>query len=167
MMSGTETAGTAMVSRRRIDSTRLWHIGVPLMPIILGLFGSLMSGQLGVWDETRPGPGFYPLLASLIIIGTGVSLSLRRNPGEVEAGLPKEASRVLLGVCVLLVYAVAFTLLGVVTTSFITCLLWLKLLARMPWRSSLLISAGASVAIYLLFVRVLQLPLPLDAFLGR
>ncbi|MGY1723514.1 tripartite tricarboxylate transporter TctB family protein [Blastococcus sp. SYSU DS0533] len=161
----TESSATARpVAPGRGPGRRLAVAGVPSA---LGIGGLLLSAQLGVWDESLPGPGFYPLLASALITGAGVTLFLRQSDAELEDATPGETARVALGIGLLLAYAVLFPLLGVVTTSFVISLLWLKVLARESWRTSLAIAVGATAFIYVLFVRLLQLPLPLDAFLPR
>lgn len=150
--------------RGRASGRRLAVAGVPCA---VGIGGLVISARLGIWDGQLPGPGFYPMLASALITGSAFALLVRQDDSELERAEPGEPRRVALGIGLLLAYAVAFPLLGVVTTSFIISVLWLKVLARESWRLSLAVAAAATAFIYVLFVRLLQLPLPLDAFLPR
>lgn len=154
------------LTHRRLDTLKLWKYSVPLAPILIGVSGTLLSWQIGLSDGSNPGPGLYPFLASLLITGSGIALSFNPHSKEIEQGLPNEARTVVVGIVILIVYAISFTMMGVITTSFLTCLVWLKLMGRMRWWTSITVSICAAAAIYIIFIRLLRLPLPLETFLG-
>jgi hypothetical protein len=57
--------------------------------------------------------------------------------------------------------------LGVVTASTIIGVLWLRFLVRERWRVALTVPVLTGLAIYMVFIRLLDVPLPVDAFLPR
>lgn len=137
------------------------------VPALVGIAALSQAIRLGVWADGRPGPGLWPLLASVVLIAAAVVVVVQSDRRDVEGLLAGELRRVGLGVALLALFAVMFILVGVVSAAFVVALLWLRLLARESWRTSVLVAAAAAATLYLVFVWLLAVPLPLDAFLPR
>ena len=73
--------------------------------------------------------------------------------------------RPLLGVVILFFYALIVDSLGFIPTTLIFLVAWMQVIERLRWRTTLSISAGTTVALYLIFSLFLEVPLP-HGFLG-
>ncbi len=63
-------------------------------------------------------------------------------------------------VLTLVLLGVALPLIGFEIPSLLLTFVWLRFLGKESWRSSIVISVGTVVAFYVLFVLLLQIPLP-------
>jgi len=117
-------------------------------------------------DTGHPGPGFFPnILAGLIMVaGLGLVVQgvrrgerlLKFDPGGLGlTGLVNIV--VVLAAIVFYIYISDF--LGFQITSFILLLALLKWLG-VKWFWSLVMAAGVTMAIYILFAKILLVPLP-------
>lgn len=71
---------------RRGTGLRRVDIAIGLFIILFGAFGVSQSVQLDMVDRNgRPGPGLYPLMLSVILVGLGVLLVIHRLRGEPAA----------------------------------------------------------------------------------
>ena len=71
--------------------------------------------------------------------------------------------RPLLGVAILIFYALVIELLGFILTTFIFLIIWMWVIERLRWRTILSISIGTTVVLYLIFSFFLEVPLPKDS----
>ena len=69
--------------------------------------------------------------------------------------------RPLLGVAILVFYALVIGKLGFILTTFIFLLIWMGIIERLRWRTIIGISLGTTAALYLIFRLFLEVPLPL------
>lgn len=120
--------------------------------------------QYGVWANGEPGPGLFPLLAGLLILvaAPAVVLELRRRPAAAPAtkdeSVPTPATLATY-IAVALVWPLLLEPLGYSAASFLA-LLALLLRGGVGWLLSIIISAAAVGASYLLFDVLLEVPLP-------
>ncbi len=118
----------------------------------------MLSTRLGLGTLRQPGPGLWPFLVSLALCVFAVA-SLLGDRGEIDPDtLPLR--RMLLGVLSLALYILGFEYLGVVLPTLLVLLLWLRVLARETWRSSLVIAVASTAALWAIFDLLLGVPLP-------
>jgi putative tricarboxylic transport membrane protein len=131
---------------------------------VLGCGVCVHARQLGVWGPSGPDSGFFPLLAGMVIVGTGIALGVRtagRAPVAPHFWPSKAAGwRVCmviggLAAVTLLIPHLGFLLSGAIVTAFL-----LRALEKNSWWIVLAISFGSSIAVYWLFVRLLGMALP-------
>lgn len=132
-----------------------------LMFVAIGVFGLAMSLQFDFGSTRSPGPGFFPNVLSvlLILIGVGVAAkglmaATREMPSFVWRPL------VLIPLAVLL-FALAIGPLGLALAVFLAALT--ATFARPGYGTlpRVVTAAGLTLFSALLFVAVLQLPIPL------
>lgn len=112
----------------------------------------------------HPGPGFLPFGLSIVLILLSLVLILShwKNIKSPTPFWPQRAwLRPLLGVAILVFYALVIVKLGFILTTFIFLVIWMGVIERLRWRTIITISLGTTVALYLIFRWFLEVPLPL------
>lgn len=137
--------------------------------LLLALAGVVQSLRLSLGGWHNPGPGLFPLVLSAVLGGLAVALVVvavgrRGRPAEApppeapSAGAtPRSAWWALVS---LLAFYALLEPLGFLATSVLLLVVLLRAIARQRWPVTLAVSVGASLSSYLLFDRLLQLPLP-------
>ena len=129
--------------------------------VAIGLLVIALSGDLPVGGLSMPGAGFMPLLVAGFIIVFGASLFLRARESKLFSDIVWDDGKHAAAVLVITAVAVAFYVtLGFIVT---TILMMLALLVAIEHRNILLAglySIAVTVATYLVFVHLLQSPLP-------
>lgn len=113
-----------------------------------------------------PGPGLFPQLLSILLIITGLGIAInaawRRafpSPRALFAPPYREKINVLLVVLAIVLYILLADTVGFIPMAlFITIGLMLRTGVSLRW--SLVVGIGVTMAIYLLFQRILHVPLP-------
>lgn len=132
----------------------------------LGVLISLWSTRYGIGNITNPGPGLFPLLLGLclIILSFILFFQIKKLPGPG----PRVASlfsfqkgiRVVFTLLVLLAAVFLFERLGYLLSIFLLVFSLLRI-AEMPgWKRGLVISLSAAFGVHLIFVVLLEQPLP-------
>ena len=146
--------------------------------------GSLVMAAIGCWAawEGRslglcvlgtPAPGLFPFIFGVMLIAIALLCmvldiaSMRRSaataaaPGDNDqGGLIRVIGYLAVGVAL----CIAMRWIGFVPAAFIGLLLLMRGFEGMPWKTSLPTALGATLAAYLLFVRLLAVPLPAIPF---
>ena len=132
--------------------------------LLLALVGVEESLRLPLGSWQRPAPGLFPLLVSLVLAGMALTLLLvalathaPAPPGESSAARPTKVWWTLVS---LLAFYALLERLGFLIASFLLLFFLLRAIAGQRWRVTLAISVGASLSSYLVFDRLLKLPLP-------
>jgi hypothetical protein len=127
----------------------------------VGLTVIVLSGDLPVGQLSMPGAGFLPLIVAALIILLAASLFLRANESpsfsEIEWDDAHHALQVIAITCVA---ASLYVYLGFILTMFAMMLVLLVVIERKNILRAAVYSAGVTIVTYLVFVRVLQSPLP-------
>lgn len=135
-------------------------LGVVLLLTLGALWWSL---RYPAWGDFQPGPGLFPTVAAGLAalcaaaVFAAALLAQRREPGAVEAPAWR---RLLVYAAIVLLWAASFASLGFVVSSLAALTLLLRAGEGMRWPLSLGI-AGLTVALgWLLFERLLGVPMP-------
>lgn len=131
-----------------------------LVPLVIGVLCLVYSISLGVGTPTRPGPGMWPLAASLALLIASVVLLIFERGREDYEQFTRGAWLVVLGVLSLGVFVVLFDVVGFQIPTLLLFVFWLKFLGGESWRTTLIISMLSTIGFYVLFVTVLGIPLP-------
>jgi putative tricarboxylic transport membrane protein len=137
----------------------------------VGVLLSLWSLSYNIGTPTQPGPGFYPLglgilliFFSLILLGQTIrspKAAKKISPFSVSGGWKRVAYTVL----ILLLLAFLFERIGYLITFFLLIMLLMVGAGRQSWKRILLVAFFSALGVYLVFVLLLQQPLP-RGFLG-
>lgn len=116
--------------------------------------------RLPVWEYVQPGPGLFPAIAAgLAAVCATAALVATRHDVAAAAAAP-EWRRLFVYLAVVLAWPLGFAPAGFVASSLVALTLLLRLGERMGWLASLAAAAVATGAGWLLFVRLLGVPLP-------
>ena len=143
---------------------------------ISGLFWLFIGLLLSVWSLTtyeigrltHPGPGYLPLALGIILILLSLILLIaqwkkRTSPTKrpvLSSTTPGGWKKIVYTVLVLAVTAFFFETLGYLLTFFILIVLLMKGAAYQSWKRILLTAFLTTLGVYLIFVLLLEQPLP-------
>ena len=135
-----------------------------LSPFVLmgvGILGLVSGIQYGVWHGGGPGAGLLPAISgALLLTLTAIAALAEGAASKTAPSEPLQAKRLISYLAAVVGFALLMRPLGTMPTITIFFLWILRGLERLPWRITLAVTAGASVGTWLLFERLLQVPLP-------
>ena len=112
----------------------------------------------------HPGPGFLPFGLAIVLILLSLLLifiNWKKDNSPTPFWPHRTWLRPLLGVAILIFFALVLWNAGILITTFIFLLIWMGVIERLRWRTLISISIGTTVALYLIFRLFLEVPLPL------
>jgi putative tricarboxylic transport membrane protein len=132
---------------------------------LLIVLGSLTSLRIGTMND--PGPGLFPFLAGLLLIGfslTGfLKATFQKESGEKNIRQLWAAShwkKVLYTIAILLIYTLLLEKVGFLLMTLLLFIFLFRKIEPQKWRLVIGLSVLASVGAYLIFDRILQVQLP-------
>jgi len=138
---------------------------------VTGTIGVLLSAlYLYLSDETpfgtldQPGPRVWPtVVGCLMLLGSAFTLfEAWRMPRDHTFQLPSGAGakRVVILILLMIGYFLLMEPLGQLFSSMLFCALMMRLISPMSWTRIVIASVSICVVMYVLFVVVLQIPMP-------
>jgi putative tricarboxylic transport membrane protein len=132
---------------------------------LLGVFILRESWNFHFWGPEGPAEGFFPLLLSTLLIGMSGAhgiVSYYRSSSSTLPGteVPFLWKKVTLYAAGLLGYSFLFDFLGFFVSSTLFLILILRLAEKWPWAPSIWITGVSVLGSYLLFHKILMVPLP-------
>ncbi|TDE55802.1 tripartite tricarboxylate transporter TctB family protein [Nonomuraea mesophila] len=149
-----------------LDESRPPHAGplsqvaAALAGLTAGIFGAVGSYALGLGSLTHPGPGLWPFAISVTIIALSAALVVAGRRLEDAERFSRASLLTVVALVTLVLLAVLLPLIGFEIPSLLLVFVWLRWLGKESWRSSIVISVGTVAAFYVIFVLLLQVPLP-------
>lgn len=136
------------------------NLVVALVVIGVGVCGAVGSWSLGLGSAAEPAAGTWPFLISVVIAVLGVVLGLLARSTSDAEGMSSASWTVLAGVASMAGFAAVITVIGFEIPAALLAFVWLRFLGRESWRLSALCSIGIVVAFYVVFVGLLNVPVP-------
>lgn len=141
--------------------------GAGIFSVLLSILGiAVMAGavQLGIGGLQQPGAGLFPFVTGVIIAASAIVVIATELDGKNEVtalSLDKNGCRTLAVVIMSMAgWIVLMPFLGYIVVSFAAVFALAKVLGVKGSLQPLILSAGTSLAIYVLFDRLLYLDLP-------
>lgn len=160
----TEPNASAPEALEGIRGRRIARWSAVVVLAAVGVVAMILSIGYGLGTGTRPGPGLWPFIAALVMVGCTVVVAITDTLEDYEPW-GTDAVRTIVAIGSLAVFAVLFTLLGFTVPAMLLMLLWLRLFGRMRWVTAAALAAGGAIALFLLFDVVLGVPLPRDVLM--
>jgi putative tricarboxylic transport membrane protein len=130
--------------------------------LLLGLYLVYEALHLKFGSITRPGPGFYPAVLAVLLVGVSGALILHALRSKKEILTVSFGARTgyigITGVAIAL-YAAVLEALGFLVCTFVLVVALLIGIGKVPWPRSLLVAAIGTVSVYAVFTQ-LGIPLP-------
>lgn len=136
-----------------------------IISLLVGVFAlgysyyALSPGRLA-----DPGPGLWPLLASIVVVACSVGLLVMERDDEDYERFTSGILTVGSGLLSLSVFTLLFEQIGFVVPGFLAFVFWLRFIGNESWRLSLTIALVATIAFYTVFVVLLGVPFPSGVF---
>lgn len=140
-----------------------------LFLFLLSAVYTARSFGYSIWDRYGPGPGFFPILLGLVLCALSVILFLARvvkrtKPSEdlteAESLRLSDINKSLIYLLAIICFYFLFDRLGSLPTIFLFMMVVLYLMNHRPLKLSLSVSILTTALGYVLFVRMLGVPLP-------
>jgi putative tricarboxylic transport membrane protein len=130
--------------------------------ILLGAAAAAYAWTIGLVSASGPESGLFPLIAGLIIMGSGVVLLLRPSTRTAAPNFARGAAlgRILGVVAGLAVMAVGMPYLGFAVTGAVTMIILLRTVEDTGWVAAIALALASVVAVVWLFGHVLGMVLP-------
>ncbi len=145
---------------------RVSNTAIGLFQIVFGIAVFLYARTFPDLENGMPGPSLFPAVLAVLFIFTGIILVVQgvRSGERVLKLDTSELSRsgivnILLVLAIILFYILLSDLLGFQIISFVILVFLMKLL-NVSTRWSLIMAGGVTFIIYILFAKMLLVPLP-------
>jgi len=135
---------------------------VVLALLVIGFGGAGVVGSLalGTGSLGEPGPGTWPLVVSSAIALLGLVLLAQARATSDTERFTSDSWVVLPAVLTLVPFAYLIEVVGFEIPSAVLAFVWLKVLGREGWRTSVVGALLMTVSFYLIFVTALGVSLP-------
>lgn len=129
-----------------------------LSAVAVGIAAALGARDLGVGSLTDPGPGLWPLVVSAVLVITGAVVAVR--PGDDAEAIGRDAWTVV-GACLTLVaYTAVIRVVGFELPTIVLLAFWMRVFGGEPWRTTVAVSVGVTLAVHVVFIIALGVGLP-------
>jgi putative tricarboxylic transport membrane protein len=129
-----------------------------LAAVAVGIAAALGARDLGVGSLTDPGPGLWPLVVSAVLVITGAAVAVR--PGDDAEAIGRDAWTVVVACLTLLAYTAVIRVVGFELPTIALLAVWMRLFGGEPWRTTVAVSVGVTVVVYVVFILALGVALP-------
>lgn len=115
--------------------------------------------RLGIWQAGVPGPGLFPLIASLMLFVTSIFAALHSQGQSSEAPLADRGRLLRIGLAIS-AFGIGFATVGAVLATFAFMVGVLRGIERLGWVNTLSVSIALAVLSWVVFRQLLGVPLP-------
>jgi len=157
------------------------RIAETVAALCVALFGATtiaLASQLPYNADYGPGPGFLPLWLgiTLVILSAFLFRDAVRTPADTDAAVDPDAAKPepflhfvpgaftpwLIFVVSTIVVSLLFERLGFALSTGLFMLVTMRWIARRSWLSTILFAVVTPIVLYIGFVRILKVPIPLE-----
>lgn len=129
-----------------------------LSAVAVGIAAGFGARDLGVGSLTDPGPGLWPLVVSAVLAITGAVVAVR--PGDDAEAIGRDAWTVVVACVTLVAYTAVIRVVGFELPTIALLAVWMRVFGGEPWRTTVAVSVGVTVVVYLVFILALGVALP-------
>ena len=129
-----------------------------------GLIGLMLSLNFDFGSTARPGPGFFPIVLSVLLVLIGLAVAVSSMLATADPIAEISVRPVVFIISAVCTFALGIETIGLMPTVFVATLIASFARPNFGTRDRLLLAAGLSGFSALLFVGGLNLPIKLWAF---
>ncbi len=138
--------------------------GSGLLFALAGIMGLVLTSSFEFGSTAEPGPGFFPIILSTLLILIGIAVALGVLLREADPISAVAIRPFLLITCAVIVFAVCIERFGLVPSVFVTAIVASFARANYGWVHRILAATGLAFFSALLFIGALKLPVALWSF---
>lgn len=157
-MSFTNTGGLAVKLMTDKD------FGSGLLFALAGIIGLVLTSSFEFGSTAEPGPGFFPIVLSTLLILIGIAVALSVLLRDVDPMSAIAMRPFLLITCAVCIFAVCIERFGLMPSVFVTAIIASFARANYGWAHRILAAAGIALFSAALFIGALNLPVALWSF---
>lgn len=131
-----------------------------LVPLALGIIASIGAYDLAIGQLNKPGPGLWPFFLSVLLVVCSLILLVKDVRKDSYEKFTSNTKLVIYTIIAIAIFTVIFKTLGMPVAVVALLLFQLRVVGAEPWKITLLVTVGMTVACYLLFAVWLKLPFP-------
>ncbi|MCX7781798.1 MAG: tripartite tricarboxylate transporter TctB family protein [Negativicutes bacterium] len=129
--------------------------------LVIAAGAAVMAMDIGFGNFMVPGPGFFPFWLAVLMAAVGLLYYCRsRTADTAPTWAPGALTRPALAVILVLVFIGIIDSLGFCTDALFLLAAWLGIIEKKPWKVVSMVAVAGTALLYLIFVQILQLPLP-------
>lgn len=132
--------------------------------VLLAMVLGFEAQRLAIWGRMGPREGFFPLILSVLIGCFGVIIALRAwlqaSPREVPKIIGPRKAKLFVYVISFILFALALDHLGYTLSMTLYLVFILRFVERISWMSTAITVCCGVVISYMLFIKLLGIPLP-------
>ena len=140
-------------------------LGAGAVFVLIGLAGLYFGRELAFGTAARMGPGYFPILLSVLILAIGIIVAIRGLTTEGPPIEPVQLRPIAMIVAAILIFGVLIDVVGLALTALLLTVF--AAYARREVKLTETILLGASLAAFTVAVFVYLLGQPLPAWWGR
>jgi len=130
--------------------------------LALALYVSYEALKLKFGSVTRPGPGFYPTVLALLLVGVSAALvlrSLRAGERHLQVSFGGRTGHIAITAVAIIVYAAVLEMVGFLPCTFALVLMLMRGIGKVAWPRAIVLTGAGTVVVYVIFTQ-LGIPLP-------
>jgi hypothetical protein len=122
----------------------------------LGILWIVRAATMPLWEGFAPASGFMPLGYGVLLVGLAGAVVLFNK----EAAREEPAGKALVVLAIVAASIIGLSLIGFAPSVFLLLLILFTVVERLPLVRSILVAAGTTGVLYLVFKTWLGVPLP-------
>jgi len=138
----------------------LYQIVGSLVGLAIGVTGAVLAFGYGLGSLSRPGPGLWPFVVSVLIAALSVVLLLIGRGLTDSEAFTRSSVLPVVGIITFIAFGFLMPVTGFEIPALALCVVWLRFLGGESWRNTIVISVVTVAVFYLLFLYGLRIPLP-------
>jgi putative tricarboxylic transport membrane protein len=131
-----------------------------LVALALGIGGAVLAHGYGLGSLSRPGPGLWPFIVSVLVAVLAVVLLLTGRRLDDAEAFTRTSVIPVVGLITFVAIGALMPMIGFEIPSLLLCMVWLRFLGGESWRSTIVVSVCTVAVFYFLFLYGLRVPLP-------
>lgn len=138
--------------------------GAGLLFALAGILGLILTSSFEFGSTAEPGPGFFPLVLSTILLLIGIAVALSALLREADPISAMMIRPFILITCAVIAFALCIERFGLMPSVFVAAIVASFARANYGWVHRILAAAGLALFSALLFIGALNLPVALWSF---
>ena len=140
-------------------------LGAGAVFVLIGLAGLYFGRELAFGTAARMGPGYLPILLSVLILAIGIIVAIRGLTTEGPPIEPVQLRPIAMIIAAILIFGVLIDVVGLALTALLLTVFAAYARREVKLTETILLGAGLAVFTVAVFVYLLGQPLP--AWWGR